>query len=98
MKWHAYNGPDTVTNGFAVAPTLHKLFDAGAWTLTDDRRILVSSEFTGTDTAVEKVRSLHGKPIRAPLPGEPNISIEYIKWHREPDLGGVFRLPALPLA
>jgi putative restriction endonuclease len=97
VQWHAYSGPDTVSNGLALEPTIHKLFDAGAWTLTDDRRILVSSEFTGTDTAVEKVRSLHGKPIRGPLPGEPSISIEYIKWHREPDLGGVFRPPALPL-
>ncbi len=97
VQWHAYNGPDTVSNGISLEPTIHKLFDAGAWTLTDDRRVLVSREFTGSDAAVEKVRSLHGKPIRDPLLGEPKIDLEFIKWHREPKLGGVFRTPALTL-
>ena len=97
MQWHAYGGPDNVANGFAVEPTLHKLFDAGAWTLSDDRRILVSEELTGTENTVERMRGLHGKPIRPPLPGEPEISVEYIRWHRELDLGGVFRHPALRL-
>ncbi|MGR3276927.1 phosphorothioated DNA-binding restriction endonuclease [Acaryochloris marina NIES-2412] len=95
VRWHAYNGPDLVSNGIALEPTIHKLFDVGAWTLTDDRRILVSREFTGSDSAVEKVRSLHGRAIRDPLQGEPKIEVEFIRWHREPDLGGVFRSPAL---
>jgi len=38
VQWRAYDGPDTVENGLAMEPTLHKLFDAGAWSLTDDRR------------------------------------------------------------
>jgi putative restriction endonuclease len=97
VRWHAYNGPDTVSNGISLEPTIHKLFDAGAWTLTDDRRILVSREFTGSDAAIEKLRSLHGKPISKPLPGEPKIDSDFIQWHREPNLGGVFRTPALPL-
>ncbi len=97
VQWHSYEGPDSVSNGIALEPTLHKLFDAGAWSLTDDRRILVSAEFTGTETTVARIREHHGKPLRSPLPGEPLLKPEYIQWHREPDLGGVFRLPALPL-
>ena len=97
IQWHAYDGPDTVENGIALEPTLHKLFDAGAWSLTDDRRILVSSEFTGTDETVKRVRNLHGQLLRTPQIGEPLISVEYIRWHREPKQGGVFREPALPL-
>ena len=97
VQWHAYEGPDSVENGFVLEPTLHKLFDAGAWPLTDDRRVLVSADLTGTDSTVERVRGLHGDPLRPPLPGEAEISVEYIRWHREPDLGGVFRHPALPL-
>ncbi len=45
---------------------MHKLLDAGAWTLTDDRRILVSKEFTGSDRALSTLRDLHGKPLRTP--------------------------------
>ncbi len=97
VKWHAYEGPDTTDNGFAVEPTLHKLFDAGAWSLTDDRRVLVSAEFTGSDEAIVRLRQFHGRALRVPLLGEPAVSIEHIRWHREPELGGVFRLPALPL-
>lgn len=97
VQWHAYDGPDDVANGIALEPTMHKLLDAGAWTLTDDRRILVSKEFTGSDRAVAMLRDLHGRPLRPPLPGEPLVSEAYIRWHREKDLGGVFKLPALPL-
>ena len=97
VQWHAYDGPDSVDNGFAVEPTLHELFDAGAWTLTDDRKILVSADLTGTETAVIRVRSLHGEWLRPPLSGELEISVAYIRWHRESDQGCVFRHPALPL-
>jgi putative restriction endonuclease len=95
VKWHAYEGPDTLENGLAMEPTLHKLFDAGAWSLTDDRRILVSADFTGTDEAVMKIRGLHGKPLRDPQPSMPLVSVEFIRWHREKEHGGVFRQPAL---
>ena len=97
VQWHAHSGPDTVSNGFAVEPTLHKLFDAGAWSLTDDRKILVSAELTGTDTTVTRIRGLHGEAMRPPIPGEPEVSIDFIHWHRDQDQGGVFRHPALPL-
>jgi putative restriction endonuclease len=97
VQWHAHHGPDSVSNGFAVEPTLHKLFDAGAWSLTDDRRVLVSAELTGTDTTVERIRSLHGEAMRAPIAGEHEVSVEFIHWHRDQDQGGVFRHPALPL-
>lgn len=97
VRWHAYDGPDHVANGLALEPTMHKLFDAGAWSITDDRRVLVSSEFTGSEQAVRALRSLHGKPLSAPLPGEPPLAEEFIRWHRKPEQGGVFRQPGLPL-
>jgi putative restriction endonuclease len=97
IQWHAYDGPDTISNGLALEPTLHKLLDAGAWSLTDDRRIIVSAEFTGSDAATERLRSMHGKSISDPLPGHEPLHSDYIKWHRQRELGGVFREPALPI-
>lgn len=97
VQWHSHEGPDSVSNGIALEPTLHKLLDAGAWTLTDDRRILISAHFTGSEATVARIRESHGKPLRQPLPGSPLVEREYIRWHREPELGGVFRRPALPL-
>jgi putative restriction endonuclease len=98
VRWHACDGPDTVDNGLSLEPTLHKLFDAGAWSLTDDRRIIVSKELTGNDSVVARIRNLHGKPLADPLPGEPRIAVPFIRWHREKGHGGVFRSPALPLS
>lgn len=49
-----YEDPDAVDNGFTVESTLHKMFDAGAWTLTDDRKMLVFADFTGTNSTVIK--------------------------------------------
>ncbi|MEO1401249.1 MAG: phosphorothioated DNA-binding restriction endonuclease [Cyanobacteria bacterium J06635_1] len=97
VQWHAYEGPDSVDNGLCLEPTMHKLFDAGAWSLSDERRVLVSANFTGSDCAIQRLRTLHGKRIRSPLVGQPEISPKYIRWHRERQLGGVFREPALPL-
>jgi putative restriction endonuclease len=95
VQWHAYQGPDTVDNGLVVEPTLHKLFDVGAWSLTDDRRVLVSRDFTGTDATVERIRGLHGRRMRDPVAGEPPLRVESIRWHRELELGGVFKGPGL---
>ena len=97
VRAHCYDGPDIVGNGMVLTPTMHLLLDRGAWTLTDDRRVLVSSRFTGSDEATDMLRRLHGRQIRTPLPGSPQITETYIKWHREPAHGGVFRAPSLPL-
>ena len=97
VHWHCYDGPDSVANGIALEPTIHKLFDAGAWSLTDDRRILVSAKFTGTETTVARIREHHGTHLREPLPGSSLLKPAFIRWHRESNLGGVFRTPALPL-
>jgi putative restriction endonuclease len=95
VHWHSKGGPSRVSNGIALNPTLHKLFDHGAWTLTDDRRVLVSREFTGSDTALDLLRPLHGRPLRDPVPGCEPVAVEFIRWHREPDLGGIFRWPPM---
>lgn len=97
VRWHAYDGPYDVSNGIALEPTVHRLFDVGAWTLTDDRRIIVSTQLTGSDEAVGRIRGRHGHPLNEPLPGEPQVNLDFIRWHREADKGGVFRKPGLPL-
>lgn len=97
VRWHACEGPDIVANGICLEPTVHKLFDVGAWTLTDDRRILVSKDFTGSETAVARLRENHGRKLSDPIQGESSVSVEFIRWHREPQLGGVFRYPAISL-
>ena len=49
------------------------------------------------DDTTKQVRALHGHPIGKPLPHFKPVAVEFIRWHREPSLGGVSRRPALPL-
>ena len=95
VRWHAERGPDAVENGLCLEPTLHLLFDAGAWTLTDDRRVIVSARFEAEGEAFARLRERHGRRIRDPERGGAVLSAEYIRWHREADRGGVFREPGL---
>ncbi len=95
VHWHSQGGRSSVDNGLALTPTLHKLFDHGAWTLDDRRRVLVSRHFSGSDGAIAELRGLHGKPLRDPVPGCAPLALDCIRWHRESHLGGVFRGPEL---
>lgn len=95
VHWHSQGGRSSVDNGIALTPTLHKLFDHGAWTLDDRRRVLVSRHFSGSDGAIAELRGLHGKPLRDPVPGCAPLALDCIRWHRESHLGGVFRGPEL---
>lgn len=97
VRRHSEQGPDVVENGICVEPTYHMLFDLGAWSLTDDRRILVSERFAGDGKSFGILRERHGQRLRDPEPGYQPIAREFIEWHREPSRGGVFRTPAIPL-
>lgn len=96
VHWHSQGGPSDVSNGLALTPTMHKLFDHGAWTLDNRRRVLVSKLFTGQGKEFQQLRNLHGKPLRKTVADSQAVAEEYIAWHRDPKLGGVFREPALP--
>lgn len=98
VYWHSQGGSSTVDNGLALTPTLHKLLDHGAWSIDDERRVIVSRHFSGSDNALHELRSLHGRPLRAPAPGFPPLSLDSIRWHRESRRGGIFRAPALGIA
>jgi putative restriction endonuclease len=62
----------------------HKLFDLGAFTLSEDDvpRILVSREVHGGDLARQILIELHGKPIRPPQDRLWLPDGEFIRWHR----------------
>ncbi len=44
IRWHQAHGPDVVSNGIALCSLHHKLFDLGAFTLSDEGQLLVSEE------------------------------------------------------
>ncbi|MFB8762984.1 phosphorothioated DNA-binding restriction endonuclease [Nocardiopsis alba] len=91
VRWWAFDGPDTVSNGLCLCPIHHLLFDKGVLGMSEDRTVMVSTRFAGRSAAAEKtVLSLAGAPVLAPQRGFPSVSVEYLKWHTDQ----VFRGPA----
>ena len=95
IKWHAFEGPDTVDNGLALCGLHHKALDKGAWGLEpkgDGYGVLISSDVRGQGQGFEWLRSFHGRPLRSPLLPQLAPKGEYVDWHANQ----VFRAPALP--
>jgi len=91
IRWHGFDGPDTVDNGMGLCTLHHKLFDQGAMGLDPDHRVLVSRHFVGRGpTAEGLVLGLVGRPLQGPQPGEAPPAPEHVAWHRKQ----VFREPA----
>jgi putative restriction endonuclease len=73
---------DTISNGIALCPNLHRAFDRGLITIDPDYRVRVSGEFT-EERSIYSIRALQGHKILLPVdkkyfPGQVNL-----EWHRE---------------
>lgn len=82
IKWHEADGPPSVDNGLSLCALHHDLFDAGAFTVLPELRLVVASGVSGSGT-VEALHRFHGAPLRAPpLEGFPTPAPRYLAWHR----------------
>lgn len=73
---------DTVTNGIALCPNLHRAFDRGLIAVDDDYRVLVSRLFSEDSTSYS-IRSLEGISIRLPNVSDYYPLKENFAWHRQ---------------
>jgi putative restriction endonuclease len=81
IRWHQAQGPDRVENGIALCCMHHKLFDIGAFTLGDERRVLVSELAHGTEQFDEILLRHHGRQLNAPLRAEHHPERRFVDWH-----------------
>lgn len=93
IQWHQAGGPPRVSNGIALCSLHHKLFDRGVFTLTDERRVLVSEELSGSEATELWVSRFHGEPLRSPNSPSSRPDPVFVAWHRRE----VFRGPAREL-
>jgi putative restriction endonuclease len=82
IKWHQASGPDVVENGIALCCLHHKLFDIGAFTLGEERRVLISEQAHGTQQFDEILMRHHGRHLNAPVRAEHHPAQPYVEWHR----------------
>lgn len=89
IRWHQAGGPSSVSNGLALCVLHHKLFDRGAFTLTEDRRVEVSEELHGSSATEQWITRFHGHALRVPRRSAHQPEPAFIAWHRSE----VFRAP-----
>lgn len=91
IKWHVAGGPDLENNGLALCSMHHKLFDLGAFTVSDELSLGVSQRANGSTGLSEWLMMFHGRALRNPQSEAWRPSGEFLKWHREEVFHGPIR-------
>lgn len=73
---------DTITNGIALCPNLHRAFDRGLITIDDNYKVVVSKSFKEYATNY-CIRVFEGKEIQLPKMHSYYPLLENFRWHRE---------------
>ena len=91
IKWHQAQGPDSEENGLALCSLHHKLFDLGAFTLSNQLAILVSEDAHGSVGFQEWLMRFHGEQISFPQRQSYYPEVEFIGWHVKEVFKGDYR-------
>ncbi len=81
VRWHAFGGPDEVSNGLALCAFHHLALDTGALGLNSDLQIIVSCDVSGNNKLNDFLYKFEGQKLRNPQPGMPPVSEDNINWH-----------------
>jgi putative restriction endonuclease len=90
IKWHQAGGPDTENNGLSLCILHHKLFDRGAFSISDNYKILVSQQANGSGIIADILINFHEMNIKMPIKDFYNPKIDFLRWHQKE----VFRSPS----
>ncbi len=91
IKWFQAGGPDIEVNGIALCALHHKLFDRGAFTLSDQMNIVVSTHVNGTTGFQEWLMNFHGKKLLPPQKKTYCPDMEFVEWHVSEVFRGEYR-------
>jgi putative restriction endonuclease len=73
---------ESISNGIALSPTLHKAFDAGLFTIDDTYKVIVSSRFSES-ASPHNLKQFSGQQILLPSDEHFFPSRESLEWHRD---------------
>ncbi|MDE0078179.1 MAG: HNH endonuclease [Caldilineaceae bacterium] len=91
IKWHQAGGPDLEVNGLALCSLHHKLFDRGAFTLSNELEILVSDEAHGSVGFQEWLMCFHGEKLNFPQRQTYYPNDNFTRWHVKEVFQGDYR-------
>lgn len=81
IKWVQAGGSNSVTNGIALCSLHHKLFDTGAFTVSENGVLQVSDAFIGNSTAVRHLIGCNGGVIQRPIHKTAWPDPANLEWH-----------------
>ena len=81
IRWCQFGGPDTLNNGIACCSIHHQAFDRGAFSISDDHRILISSRLYGHG-GMDSILALNRQPLREPNRKGAAPRVNFLSWHR----------------
>lgn len=73
---------DTVTNGIALCPNLHRAFDRGIISIDDKYKVIVSSVFK-EENVKYSIKEFQSKKIILPTQKEYHPLLDNFIWHRK---------------
>ena len=79
----ATNFDNSLTNGIALCPNLHRAFDRGLITVDDDYRVMLSSAFTENKNSSFSFQQINGRQLALPVNERFHPSREGFSWHRK---------------
>lgn len=83
IKPYGENGPHCIDNGLLLRSDIHKLFDAGYVTVTENHRFEVSRRIREEFENGRDYYAMNGKELYVPRKNEFMPSKEFIYWHNE---------------
>ena len=81
IKWRQAGGPGVEVNGLALCSLHHKLFDQGAFTLSNELEILVSDDAHGAAGFDEWLMRFYGEKLDFPQRQIYYPNEDYTSWH-----------------
>lgn len=91
IKWQQAGGPDVETNGLALCVLHQRLFDRGAFSLSEQLKILVSDEANGSEGFQEWLMRFHGQRLKFPQRLSYYPDEKYVSWHVKEVFQGDYR-------
>ncbi len=82
----SYN--DSITNGIALTPTLHRAFDRGLFTLDNEYKVIVSTHIAENVESRYALSQFHGQTLYLPENPKYHPSHESLLWHRNRQFEG----------
>lgn len=82
IKPFAQDHDDTIGNGLALCPNLHRAFDKGLIAIDNDYHVIVSSLFAESDSQYS-IKQHHNKKIILPHNAQFHPRKEVLEWHRD---------------